>query len=303
MQRTLPAAASSATAPLLDAPAQAGRIVGVSSSGAWIAVPGPGPPHRYPARGSRAHGCLVLTSDDRVRLPNALLLPQLPQAVAQLAAGDAVRVGDGRVDLGALAIQPQRWWNSRPSLPCTRPPTLAAQVGRIDGPPEIPLAAAAAFRRALAGPDATATGASAVAPALGLLGRGPGLTPLGDDVLTGALAALRLIGPALGGPALGSGALSGRGAARARALLSAISGAVLPRAHDHTTMLSASLLHHGATGEVAAPLGAFLRALTGRGDPREALRDLLGVGHTSGAGLAAGAIAAAGALAGRGQTS
>ena len=296
MRRTLPAAASSATAPLLDAPAQAGRIVGVSSSGAWIAVPRSGPPHGYLAHGyrahrSRAHGCLVLTSDDRVRLPNALLLPRLPQAVAHLAAGDAVWVGDGRVDLGALAIQPQRWWNSRPSLPCTRPRTLAAQLGRIDGPPEIPLAAAAAFRRALAAPDATATatGARAVAPALDLLGRGPGLTPLGDDVLTGALAALRLIGPALGG----------RGAARARALLSAISDAVLPRAHDRTTMLSAALLHHSAAGEVAAPLGAFLRALTGRGDPREALRDLLGVGHTSGAGLATGAIAAAGALAAR----
>ena len=85
-------------------------------------------------------------------------------------------------------------------------------------------------------------------------------------------------------------------AAHARALHHALAAAILPLAPARTTLLSASLLHHAAAGEVAAPLAGFLHTLTGRGDPLHTLPPLLDVGHTSGAGLAAGALAAAHAL-------
>lgn len=103
------------------------------------------------------------------------------------------------------------------------------------------------------------------ARAVGLLGRGPGLTPYGDDVLSGWLAV--------------------RAAARRpdRAVLQAVAGAL-----GRTTTLSATLLRCAARGEAVPELAAWLR---GVGTPArvDAERALLGVGASSGAGLLAGA--------------
>lgn len=269
---TLPAAASSATLPLINGPARSGRVLGLTASGAWIGV----------ARPCAPDACLVLTADRHARLPNALILPGPLQALGQLAPGHDVRLGHGRIDLGPIALRPARWWDPHPTLAPTHPRTLAHRLRAIDAPPPLPLDAASAFHNALTGRHPTA----ALPPARDLLGRGPGLTPLGDDVLTAALAALRLIGPTLPHPL----------AAHARALHHALAAAILPLAPARTTLLSASLLHHAAAGEVAAPLAGFLHTLTGRGDPLHTLPPLLDVGHTSGAGLAAGALAAAHAL-------
>jgi len=119
--------------------------------------------------------------------------------------------------------------------------------------------------------------ASAV-PALGggersvpsLLGRGPGLTPLGDDVLAGMLVTLT----ALGHPE----------AMTLRAVVLAGLG--------RTTFVSAALLRHAADGECVPQVAGLLGALGG--DPAAvpvAAAALLAVGHSSGAGLAHGVLA------------
>jgi Protein of unknown function (DUF2877) len=100
-----------------------------------------------------------------------------------------------------------------------------------------------------------------------LLGRGGGLTPEGDDLLAGALAVAAAAG---GAPAL---------------------------PHDlreRTTALSATLLELAAAGCAPRPLHAVLDL--GRQDWRAALRELEGLGASSGRAIARGAATAAAAL-------
>ena len=107
-----------------------------------------------------------------------------------------------------------------------------------------------------------------------LLGRGEGLTPLGDDVLCGWLAAHRAFG----------------------APTPEIDAAVRSGLH-RTTLLSATLLDCALAGEVLPELGDWLSAHGTPDLPRRA-DALLAVGATSGAGLMAGAIMALDSLAG-----
>lgn len=97
-----------------------------------------------------------------------------------------------------------------------------------------------------------------------LVGHGDGLTPLGDDVLCGWLAAHRAAGVPTGA-------------------VDDVVRRLLPR----TTTLSATLLECALAGEVADPLAAYLRALdTPRADATRT--DLEALGHSSGSGLAHG---------------
>jgi hypothetical protein len=97
-----------------------------------------------------------------------------------------------------------------------------------------------------------------------LVGRGDGLTPLGDDVLCGWLAAHRAAGVPT--PAVDD---------------------AVRRALPRTSTLSATLLECALIGEVADLVGDYLRAL---GTPRAAAARtaLAGLGHSSGEGLAHG---------------
>lgn len=97
-----------------------------------------------------------------------------------------------------------------------------------------------------------------------LVGRGDGLTPLGDDVLCGWLAAHRAAGVAT--PAVDD---------------------AVRRALPRTTTLSATLLECALAGEVADLAAGYLRAL---GTPTEAAARaaLAAIGHSSGEGLAHG---------------
>ena len=111
-----------------------------------------------------------------------------------------------------------------------------------------------------------------------LLGRGPGLTPSGDDALAGAL----LVSHALGAAAPLAGAVRARLGAT-----TAVSAALLDAAadgfaaHDVVRLVDAALAGDGAT--VAAALPA-----------------VLALGHTSGRDLVTGVAAALGALGARG---
>jgi hypothetical protein len=97
-----------------------------------------------------------------------------------------------------------------------------------------------------------------------LVGRGDGLTPLGDDVLCGWLAAHRAAGVET--PAV---------------------DVAVRRALPRTTTLSATLLGCALAGDVADLVADYLRALgtPGASAPRAALAAL---GHSSGEGLAHG---------------
>jgi hypothetical protein len=80
------------------------------------------------------------------------------------------------------------------------------------------------------------------------------------------------------------------------AMLDAAEAPIDAVAAIRTTAFSASILRHAFEGHVAAPAGAFLRAIAGRGDVTVAHRRLLDVGHTSGPALAAGIVLGARAL-------
>jgi hypothetical protein len=119
-------------------------------------------------------------------------------------------------------------------------------------------------------PRSRAVGLVTFAPAVdatslaGLIGRGPGLTPLGDDVVCGWLAARR--GAGVPTPEVDAAVLR-----------------LLPR----TTALSASLLECAVAGEVAEPVATYLRSLgtTQHDAARAALESF---GESSGLGLAHG---------------
>jgi hypothetical protein len=99
-----------------------------------------------------------------------------------------------------------------------------------------------------------------------LLGRGDGLTPVGDDVVSGWLVTMHALG---------------RDA-------SAVIAAVREHAH-RTTTLSATLLADAAEGEAIPEFRALLLALAAGRGIDDAVARLLAVGHTSGAGMLLGA--------------
>ena len=155
-----------------------------------------------------------------------------------------------------------------PRLDTTRIPKASPAADQ--GTPRSPGAGLVAL---LEGTDVAHIDAAAVA---GLVGRGDGLTPLGDDVLCGWLAAHRAAGVAT--PAV---------------------DAAVRRALPRTTTLSATLLECALAGEVADVAADYLRALgTALGTPHAtaARAALAALGHSSGEGLAHGIDLAVAAL-------
>ncbi len=185
--------------------------------------------------------CLGLVSSTATRVPCALW-SRLPDLGAY--ADRPVTVRDHTLVIGDDELRITRLADPR-----------ATTIGRHGTPrsgPTTPLTSAF---------DLPADGRLTTAHLDRLLGRGPGLTPLGDDVLAGWFATR----VALGAPD------------------AALAGAVRRRL-GVTTLLSATLIDCALHGEVLPQLGAWLA------DPGPATRDtLLAVGATSGAGLLAGA--------------
>ena len=229
-------------------------------------------------------GVLGVLSSTATAVPCALqtTLSRLPDEL-RLAAHAVV--GDGRVVLGGTEVVPARRVDaSVPRLPraavarATR--LLDLTVGDRLAPvrAELPAQALADLARGAADgvPD--------------LLGRGSGLTPVGDDVLCGWLA--------LDGAAAVAGV-------RAGAADGPVRDAVRRLAPAATTALSATLLACALRGEV---LPQFRLLVLDLADPRTTdleprlcsrAEALLRVGHTSGAGLLLGATLALHHLASR----
>ena len=110
-----------------------------------------------------------------------------------------------------------------------------------------------------------------------LIGLGPGLTPAGDDVLIGFIAATLLLSQAIGQHA---------------ALYQRFSAEVLALACTRTNKLSLTWMEYAGRGEVAEHLGRLFHALvldTTRALEHAAL-EVLNSGATSGADLLAGII-------------
>jgi hypothetical protein len=258
-----PAWASTTVRELLSGPPRDLRVLASTGAAAYVAEPDHGAPRVV----------LALLSERAVRLPLGLCVAgeRLPGA------GAAVRVGNGLAVAAGRAWRPVRWWDPRPRLDARallrHGPRLLAAVR--DAP-------ASSFGLPL--PDAfTVAGALAAgdpAPAVGVIGLGPGLTPAADDVIAGALAAL---------------ALTGR-------LDGSVRRAIDGRAATHTSGLSAALLAAAGRGEVIPPAARVLALLAG-GAPADriasAAAGLFRVGSTSGHDLCAGMAGALASTGGR----
>jgi hypothetical protein len=265
------AAASSALRPVLAGPAQPARCLGVARGALYLRITEP-------------PGAVAVLCHDALRLPCGLVLPamgtELP-LTSLAAATDSFLVGDGavrwtgpagRVDVRAV----REWAPARPARgPVSRSALAAVRASIGQSPPPCPRDSGDGPRlAALAAADGDHD--ASVAAATGLLGRGPGLTPSGDDVLAGYLT---------GGAAFGLDTTALR---RAIAVL----------APARTTALSAALLWHAARGECIDELAAVIAVLTsqpGREPERTgvAVMSPLSVGHDSGAALARGPVTGA----------
>jgi hypothetical protein len=224
---------------------------------------------------------LVVATGESPRLPNAVALGTAKDTrpFDSMRSGDPVAVGGRTVVAPGLHVTVVRWWDPHPKL---APTTPGAVLERVAGARSL-VAPRPDFGL---GTSLTAADPEGVAvAAMQLVGRGSGLTPEGDDLLTAALAAYRLIGRAVGRTS-------------ASEFVDRVSGDLLAVAADRTTSLSASLLRHACRGHVADPVGRFLLALGDRGDVAAAAAVLLGVGHSSGPALASGVLIGAAAACG-----
>lgn len=237
------AAATRWAAARLDGPVREARVVHAGRDALYLDAGG---------------ACVGLLGRSAVAVPCGV-----QTTLAELPGPDAtVSIGEGRIRLAALDVRVGRTVDA--SVPRIAPaPGARAALGRVlrdrlePVRAELPDAALVALR----------AGDPSAVPQL--LGRGSGLTPVGDDVLCGWLATRRAIGDPGDMIAFTADAL----------------------ATDATTLLSATLLRRAAAGDV---IPAFRRLLLGlRTDTGVATLDsvvgtLLATGHTSGAGLLLG---------------
>jgi hypothetical protein len=230
-----PLIASVLVHPVLAGPVRRATVVAAGPAATYLAVDGE---------------LVALVAAGGVRLPCAAVLAGCDRPPA----GDDLAVGEGRVwDGDRLVATVRRWFDPRVRLSAVDHEAVArlsAEVNVRPAPdPAVPPAAVAALAD------------DPVAAVDDLVGRGGGLTPAGDDLLAGCLAALR--------------------ARRARAA-DGLGRAVRRRARGRTSRLSAALLAAADQGAVVPEAAAVLR-----GRPGAAGR-LLALGHTSGWYLAAG---------------
>jgi hypothetical protein len=272
----LTAAASSSLRALLTGPAQPARWLGATPAALYLAT-ATGP--SVAGSGVTGPGAVGLLACHATRLPCGLLLagPAAEQPLTALAppgdlAAAGCLIGGGLVQWtgphGPVIVRVVREWSpARPAAGAVAPAALAEMHALLPSP-----AAAGLDAALLAELIASAGGRVTAAQLAGLLlGRGPGLTPAGDDALAGFLIGARTFGlPASG-----------------------LRNAIAALAPARTTALSAALLRHAAEGECIDEAAELAAALTGRGAPGPALQRLLRVGHTSGAALACGLVAVA----------
>lgn len=210
--------------------------------------------------------------------PFALALERLPRAGALAVGADARREGT-RLFLGDVVLD---WRDAEAAT------TSVGAAGRVDGAAGAVLLGAAPAargrmpgaraRRLLADGIRRAEARAFIAGARGLIGLGEGLTPSGDDVLVGALAALHRFRRQF--------------LARRPSIRTALAAAV----RDGTTDVGREFILHALDGAFSEVVTAVLTARSGAA-ARSAARRLLDTGATSGADTLAGIRLACRALA------
>ena len=112
-----------------------------------------------------------------------------------------------------------------------------------------------------------------------LIGLGPGLTPSGDDVLTGLIASLLVLGESVGQPVT---------------FYQRLSAEVLAIAYSRTNKLSITWIEYAGRGEVAEHLGRLFAALIQADTSilEKAAQKVLSTGATSGGDILTGIILA-----------
>ncbi len=255
------AATSTVLLPLLKGAPVGGHVLGASSKGIYVLFDSAGKADENP-------DVLAILPASSVWLPLAMVTAEPLPAIAPDDPTVLIAAGDGMLQVGPYVWRPARWFDPRPV--CPRPPEPGALAEAAEslwnlsvdalGLPVIDAWRAAA---ALASGD--------VQPCRALIGGGPGLTPAGDDVVAGALAACALFD---------SGS-------RHRDI-----GLLLAHANLATTSLSAALLRCAARGQVVPQAAELLRALGSGAAIAPALGHLRAVGSTSGTALAVGLVAA-----------
>ena len=261
------AAGSSAVRALLAGPERPARLLGTGRAAVYLQVPaGLGEP--------AGPGVVAVLTHDAVRLPCGVVLPstraELPLTEIGPVSGGRCVIGNSRVSWdgrdGPVVIKVVREW-------------APARVTRADALTAAVSAARAALPEYLRGclpapwgwqtsTDLLSNPAAAVGS---ILGRGPGLTPSGDDLLAGFL---------LGCLAFGRDA-------------TALGSAITALAPAQTTALSAALLSYALRGQCIPEAAVLAAALAGRGAAGPAVRSLVDVGHTSGSAIAFGLLLAA----------
>jgi hypothetical protein len=255
-------AAPAGAARLLGGAPRLVRVVALTTTAAYLATGDPAVP------------ALCLGTREAVRLPCSLVFsaagPDGPFAGWRV--GQTGVAGDGGVRVGGRWWRVARWWRPARSGPIDAAPgalsAAAAALARLPDP--LDADAGMAAERLVA---ALRAGADPRPAVHGLLGRGPGLTPLGDDVLAGALVTVRTFAGGSAAP---------------------LTAAVAVAAPTRTTLVSAALLAHAARGEcvtaLAGLLGAVAQGAAGA-DLARAAAAVTAIGHTSGAGLVRGVLA------------
>jgi hypothetical protein len=248
----IPGVADESLRPVLSGPARSAAVLGVLADAVHLRVDGE---------------LVVVSGPSAVRLPRSVAISSPLADLVQLDDLDPLAVGDGRVQLGSVAIEVRRW--TAAPRPRIRDVARAASRARDLAPrlPSLPSPldqCASDLREALQAGDEGAVEAAVDR----LIGLGPGLTPLGDDVLAGAALAQQAAGDT-----------------RRHVLTSAITAC-----RGRTTAVSAALLEAATAGRSIPQAAEFLTALDGRADLDAALSDLLAVGSSSGAGLARGVV-------------
>lgn len=271
-------AASTALRPALESPRKPARVLAVFPLGVYLEI-----------RTDVEPFVVAVVTGEATRLPNAVVLSgPLPE----ISPGDDAAVGDGYVEIGGLTIRVRRWWDPAPALGPVDLGRLARALPRFDA-----ICLASARRPGLdpggAGDllaDGCARGSltTVITAAEQLMGLGPGLTPSGDDMLSGVLVALRRLGGAAG-------------VDKAVWLADWLAATVAFDARTRTTPISATLLHCAAQGQACADALAVLRGLAGHQPLEPAVQRLLRLGHTSGADLAWGLRTGIAAIAGPGR--
>jgi hypothetical protein len=261
----LNAAMSAAIGPAVSAAPRPVELLGVTDLAIYLRLPEAAQPDTVVA---------VLTND-AVRLPCGLVLgfssaERSLRRIGPLPA-DPVMVGNGCIQwtsrLGLIVIHAVRSW-AVPVVPAagTGWPVGFGQLRTMVEDLDIGIDPRLGADLTLAVGEASAETQAVLA----LLGRGPGLTPSGDDLLAGLLIGARAFGIEIDG----------------------VEEAVRAHAVTRTTALSGQLLRNALAGEAIREVVVLIAALTDGVALATALGALLRIGHTSGAALAHGLVLA-----------